>query len=117
MAEVSTSKPERERYSDIPTPRSDLSNTPQIQRRLLGAQSFPIERLSAIFPTLTPHTVPPSVDIQAQIATLTSLRLLIKATSLDPLDGSAKWKVNIGWEYIRSIARSVKFDIEDYLIE
>ncbi|KAI5852322.1 origin recognition complex subunit 5 C-terminus-domain-containing protein [Tricharina praecox] len=93
------------------------AGTRKIQRRLLGPQSFPIERLSAIFPTLTSHTVPPSVDVQAQIATLTSLRLLVKATSLDPLDGSAKWKVNVGWEYIRSIARSVKFDIEDYMIE
>ena len=61
--------------------------------------------------------MPSSVDIQAQIATLTSLRLLVKATALDPLDGSAKWKVNVGWEYIRGIARSIKFDIEDYMLE
>jgi origin recognition complex subunit 5 len=41
----------------------------------------------------------------------------MKATSLDPLDGSAKWKVNVGWEYVRGIARSIKFDIEDYMAE
>ncbi|KAF8245798.1 hypothetical protein K440DRAFT_633095 [Wilcoxina mikolae CBS 423.85] len=89
----------------------------KIQRRLLGAQAFPIERLLAIFPTIIPQGVPSSVDIQAQIATLTALRLLMKVTSLDPLDGSAKWKVNVGWEYIRGIARSIKFDIEDYMAE
>ncbi|KAF8540797.1 origin recognition complex subunit 5 C-terminus-domain-containing protein [Trichophaea hybrida] len=85
--------------------------------RLLGAQAFPIERLLAIFTTIIPQGIPSSVDIQAQIATLTSLRLLMKVTSLDPLDGSAKWKVNVGWEYIRGIARSIKFDIEDYMAE
>lgn len=76
-----------------------------------------VERLLAIFPSITPEKVPASIDIQHQIATLTSLRLVVKTTSSDPLDGSAKWKVNVGWEYIRGIARSVKFDIEDYMIE
>jgi origin recognition complex subunit 5 len=52
-----------------------------------------------------------------QVATLTSLRLLIKSSAADPLEGIAKWKVNVGWDYIRAVARSVKFDIEDYLVE
>jgi len=93
------------------------AGTRKIPQRLLGPQSFPIERLSAIFATLTPHTVLSSVDIQAPIATLTSLRLLVKASNMDPLDGGAKWKVNVGWESIRSIARSIQFNIEDYMIE
>lgn len=52
-----------------------------------------------------------------QIATLTSMRVLIKASVLDPLDGSTKWKVNVAWDYARGIARSIKFDIEDFLVE
>ncbi|KAA8895707.1 origin recognition complex subunit 5 C-terminus-domain-containing protein [Sphaerosporella brunnea] len=93
------------------------ASTRKIQRQLLGPQAFPIERLLAIFPVIVPETIQPSVDIQAQIATLTSLRLLVKATSLDPLDGSSKWKVNVGREYIRAIAFSINFDIEDYMTE
>ncbi|CCX04234.1 Similar to Origin recognition complex subunit 5; acc. no. O43114 [Pyronema omphalodes CBS 100304] len=96
---------------------SKKPGTRKMQRKLLGAQPFMVERLLAIFPSITPEKVPASIDIQHQIATLTSLRLVVKTTSSDPLDGSAKWKVNVGWEYIRGIARSVKFDIEDYMIE
>ena len=108
----------------------------QIQRRLMGAQAFPIERLLAIFPVIATAATATtgtttitaaaatqqlggSVDIQAQIATLTALRLLARTSSaaLDPLDGVAKWKVNVGWEYIRGIARSVKLDIEDFMAD
>lgn len=71
----------------------------------------------AIFHAITPEDVKPSVDLLAQVATLTSLRLLVKASALDPLDGSAKWRVNVGWDYVRGVARSVKFDIEDRLAE
>lgn len=53
----------------------------------------------------------------SQIATLTSMRLLLKATALDPLDGAAKWKVNVAWEYVRSVARSVRFEIEEFVVE
>jgi origin recognition complex subunit 5 len=111
-------KLQHERYlcSYLSKPHA-TSNCSQIQRKLLGPQAFPIERLLAIFPVIMPESIPSSVDIQAQIATLTSLRLLMKVTSLDPLDGSSKWKVNVGWEYIRRIARTIKFDIEDYLVE
>ncbi|KAI5787186.1 origin recognition complex subunit 5 C-terminus-domain-containing protein [Geopyxis carbonaria] len=91
--------------------------TRKIQRRLLGPQAFPIERMLAIFHSIIPQDIEPTSDIMAQIATLTSLRLLVKASSLDPLDGSARWKVNVEWEYIRGIARSVKFDIEDRMAE
>lgn len=71
----------------------------------------------AIFAVVTPQHIPSSVDIQAQVATLTALRLLVKAVGQDPLDGSTKWKVNVGWEYIRGVSRSIKFDIEDYMAE
>lgn len=76
-----------------------------------------MERLMAIFHAIIPHDIAPAVDILAQVATLTSLRLLVKASVLDPLDGATKWKVNVGWDYIRGVARSIKFDIEDRLAE
>lgn len=72
----------------------------------------------AIFHALVPESVPSSVDLQTQVATLTSLRLLVRASQGgDPLEPAAKWKVNVGREYIHRLARSVKFQLEEYLAE
>ncbi|KAF8445423.1 origin recognition complex subunit 5 C-terminus-domain-containing protein [Terfezia claveryi] len=90
----------------------------KIQRRLLGPQPFLLERMLAIFHAIVPDPVASSVDLQTQIATLTSLRLLVRASaSGDPLEAGGKWRVNVGWEYIRGLARSVKFEVEGFLAE
>ena len=55
-----------------------------------------------------------------QVATLVGLRLIVKAGAggMDVLDGAGgKWRVNVGWEIVRGVARGVGFDIESYLIE
>ncbi|KAF8476950.1 origin recognition complex subunit 5 C-terminus-domain-containing protein [Kalaharituber pfeilii] len=90
----------------------------RIQRRLLGPQPFLLERMMAIFHSIVPTPVTSSVDLQTQVATLTSLRLLVRASvSGDQLEASGKWRVNVGWDYIHRIARSVKFEIEGFLEE
>jgi origin recognition complex subunit 5 len=64
-----------------------------------------------------------SADVQMAIATLASLRLLIKvggtgtAGVADLLDGGCRYRVAVGWEVVRSIARSVGVEAEDYLAE
>lgn len=66
------------------------------------------------------ETVSGSADIYTAIATLASLRLLVKMGSVntgDVLEGSAKWKVAVGWEVVRGIGRSVGVEVEDYLAE
>ena len=94
------------------------SQVRKIPRRLLGPQPFLLERVFAIFHALVPDAVPSSVDLQTQIATLTSLRQLVRASmSEDPLEPATKWRVNVGWEYIHRLARSVKFQVEEYLAE
>ncbi|KAH0610798.1 uncharacterized protein H6S33_011225 [Morchella sextelata] len=93
------------------------AKTRKIHRRLLGPQAWPLERMLAIFYAILPHPINSSVDLQTQIATLTSLRLLTKASVTDALEASTKWRVNVGWDYIRGVARSVKFDIEDFVAE
>ncbi|CUS09996.1 unnamed protein product [Tuber aestivum] len=98
-------------------PTKRTAKNRKIHRRLLGPQAFPLERLQAIFAAILPHRLSSSADIQTQIATLTSLRLLTKASATDVLEASTKWRVNAGWDYIRHIARSVKFDIEDFVAE
>ena len=91
----------------------------KIQRRLLGPQAFVIERLFAIFHAILPHNVASgSADIMTQIATLANLRLLARtAGGGDMLDAGTKWRVNVGWEYVRELVRSLRFDIENYLVE
>jgi origin recognition complex subunit 5 len=59
-------------------------------------------------------------DIQMAIATLASLRLLVKiggANTADTLDGGSRWRVAVGWEVVRGIARSVGVEAEDYLAD
>ncbi|KAI9815708.1 MAG: hypothetical protein M1827_002104 [Pycnora praestabilis] len=90
----------------------------KIQRHLLGPQVFVMERMLAIFHAILPHTIIPTADIQTQIATLASLRLLVRtSTAADVLEAQTKWRVNVGGEYIHQLARSVCFEIENHLAE
>lgn len=53
-----------------------------------------------------------------QVATLAGLRLVVKAGGGDVLaDGGGKWRVNVGWEFVRGVARGVGFDVESYIAE
>jgi len=59
-------------------------------------------------------------DIQMAIATLASLRLLVKTGSQnapDTLDGGSRYKIAVGWEVVRGIARSVGVEAEDYFAD
>ena len=91
----------------------------KIQRKLLGPQAFVQERLLAIFHAILPdRVIAGAADTMTQIATLASLRLLVRmSNSADVLDAGTKWKVNFGWDFVRKIAKSVRFDMENYLAE
>lgn len=91
----------------------------KISRRLLGPRPFPLERLFAIFHAILPHTYTGGgADTMCQVATLAGLRLIMKAGSGgDVLEGGGKWRVNVGWEFVRGVARGVSFDVESYLTE
>jgi origin recognition complex subunit 5 len=61
-----------------------------------------------------------SADIQMALATLMSLRLIVKlgaANSGDTLDGGSRYRVAVDWEVVRSVARSAGVEPEDYLAE
>lgn len=52
------------------------------------------------------------------VATLVGLRLVVSAGGGDVLgEGGGKWRCGVGWEFVREVARGVRFDIESYLIE
>jgi origin recognition complex subunit 5 len=60
-------------------------------------------------------------DIGMAIATLASLRLLVRvgggAGGGDLMDCGGKWRVNVGWEVIRGLGRGVGVEVEEWLIE
>jgi origin recognition complex subunit 5 len=112
--------------------RPGVTKHRKISRKLLGPQAFNLERMLAIFHAIKEDAdnrerlgtgrelTAGAADVQMAIATLASLRLLVKigATSAaDTLDGGSKYRVAVGWEVVRSIARSVGVEAEDYLAE
>ncbi|APA13565.1 hypothetical protein sscle_11g083350 [Sclerotinia sclerotiorum 1980 UF-70] len=122
------------------TSRPGVSKSRKIPRKLLGPQAFLLERMIAIYHVLledadgrgryssingnikrkTKGLGTGEADIQMAIATLASLRLIAKMGSVnaaDTLDGGSRWRVAVGWEVVRGIARSVGVEAEDYLAE
>ncbi|KAF2734225.1 hypothetical protein EJ04DRAFT_577120 [Polyplosphaeria fusca] len=91
----------------------------RISRHLLTPSPFPLDRLLAIFRSLLEAPVPQLADIYTQIATLTSMRLLVRAGGVgntDPLDASAKWRVNFGFEWVRGLGRGIGIEVGEYLV-
>lgn len=91
----------------------------KISRHLLTPSPFTLDRLLAIFRALLDGTVPQVADLYTQIATLTSMRLLVRAGgagSNDALEAGARWRVNFGWEYARALGRTVNLEVGEYLV-
>ncbi|KAG9195029.1 hypothetical protein G6011_00149 [Alternaria panax] len=91
----------------------------KISRHLLTPSPFTLDRLLAIFRALLEGTLPQVADLYTQIATLTSMRLLVRAGgagSNDALEGGGRWRVNFGWEYARALGRSVNLEVGEYLV-
>jgi origin recognition complex subunit 5 len=90
----------------------------KISRHLLTPSPFPLDRLLAIFRALIDGSVPQVADLYTQIATLTSLRLLVRAGagSNDALEAGGRWRVNFGWEYARALGRSVNIEVGEFLV-
>lgn len=110
--------------------RTGISKHRKISRKLLGPQAFILERMQAIFHAILADAngrgkyskgrgasdVAGSSDVQMAIATLASLRLIIKTSnSGDVLEGGSKYRVAVNWDVIRVVARSVGVEPEDYL--
>lgn len=99
----------------------------KIARKLLGAHAFVLERMLAIFTTVrnewgmggSSGSGPGlDADVSMALATLSSLRLLVRVGGGgDPLDRGGKWRVNVGWEVVRGLGRSMGIEVEEWLIE
>ena len=91
----------------------------KVPRHLLAPSAFTLDRLLGILHAILPHDLRSTIDVYTQIATLTGLRLLARSSGLgssDPLEG--KWRVGtVSREYVQALARSLKFDVVDYIAE
>lgn len=88
----------------------------KMRQQLLGPKTFPVERMLAIFYSILDEPLEDTIDIQLQITSLTTLRLLVRTTGLDKLDG-AKYKCNVNFEFIRALAQNVRFEVDKYLYD
>ncbi|KAI7834021.1 origin recognition complex subunit 5 C-terminus-domain-containing protein [Kickxella alabastrina] len=86
------------------------------RQQLMGPKLFAIERMLAIFYSIVAEPVKSAVDVQIQIASLVTLRLLTKTSAGDRLDG-IRCKCNVSLDTIRTISRSVRFEIDRYLYD
>lgn len=113
----------------------------KIARKLLGAHAFVLERMVAIFAAVRGEWsdlhlksgggggsegaaagvgAAMDADVGMAIATLASLRLLTRvgvAGGGDVMDRGGKWRVNVGWEVVRGLGRSMGVEVEDWLID
>lgn len=94
----------------------------KIPRHLLAASAFTLDRLLAILLAILPHDLRTTIDMFKQIATLSSLRLLVKAGGIgggDALEPGGKWRVGpmVTWEHVQSLARSLDFNLTDYVAD
>lgn len=85
-------------------------------QHMLGPKQFPLDRLMAIFYTIADVQVQPSVNIFSQLTSLVTLGLLSQTGSSDPLE-SPKYKCLVSLDFVKSISRSVNFDIMHYLFD
>jgi origin recognition complex subunit 5 len=89
----------------------------KISRHLLTPSPFTLDRLLAVFRALLEGSVPQVADLYTQIASLTSMRLLVRAgVGGDVLEPGTRWRVNFGWEYARALGRSVNLEVGEYLV-
>ncbi|KAI0456085.1 origin recognition complex subunit 5 C-terminus-domain-containing protein [Xylaria acuta] len=107
----------------------------RIARKLLGPGVFVLERMVAIYVATRQEWIGVDGakggldgDAGMAIATLASLRLLVRvgggaagaavgAGGGADLDRGGKWRVNVGWEVIRGVGRSMGVEVEEWLGE
>lgn len=116
-------------------PQANARGHRKIARKLLGAHSFVLERMLAVFAAVRAEWLPDARlglarvgldgDVGVGMATLVSLRLLSRvgggaaaaAAGADVMDRGGKWRVNVGWEVVRAVGRSIGVEVEEWLIE
>ncbi|KAL9125784.1 MAG: hypothetical protein Q9217_005063 [Psora testacea] len=124
FSKASLSKRRKRRGGTALTPHRAYKHR-KISHRVLGPQAFVLERLFAIFHAIVEGVMKAGgADVMCQFATLVGLRLVVRAGAGsggggagDVLEGGGKWRVNVGYEFAREVARGVRFDVDSYIME
>ena len=91
----------------------------RIPRHLLTPSPFSLDRLFAIFRALLLDAVPQTADLYTSVATLTSLKLLVRTGvggANDTLEPGGRWRGGFGWEIVRGLGRMVGVEVGEYLV-
>lgn len=88
--------------------------------KLMSPKPFSLERMLAILRSVATEfdvgqELADDVQLQNDISTLTSLKMLIKMGAHDTIGGATKWRTNMEWSAVQQIANDVGFKIENYL--
>jgi len=92
-----------------------MKSKEKLNSQLTGPKPFPLERLLAIFYNVVDEQVNPTANIYSQISSLVKLQLLT-AIGLDLMD-QPKYKCNVSLDFVRTVARTVQFDVYKYLYD
>ena len=95
-----------------------VSKVRRIPRSMLAPSPWPLDRMLAILHAIVPHSLTQNADLLAQVKTLESLRLIVRAGAIsgsDTIDAGSRWRINCGWEFVAGLARSTGFEIRDYV--
>lgn len=105
-------------------PNAGRSQHRKIARKLLGAHAFVLERMLAIYAAVKGEWTEDrrraglDGDVGMGLATLASLRLMSRVgIGGDVMDRGGKWRINVGWEVVRGVGRSIGVEVEEWLIE
>lgn len=83
---------------------------------MLGPKQFPMDRLMAIFFSIVEGKVAPTANVFMQISSLVSLTMLGQVAGDDQID-TPKYKCLVSLEFIKSVSRTVGFDVVRYLYD
>lgn len=91
-------------------------NRDKLRQQLIGPKPFPVERMLAIFYSISDDAIDSTVDIQMAISTLVTLKLLIRSSAYDRLEAT-KCKCNVSYDFAIKVASEVNFPLSKYLYD
>lgn len=101
--------------------RTSKYTATKLNSRLLEPSPFELERLlaitHAIYTLENAKPLPSNLDLFSQIANLSSLKIILKSHNTDFISAKTKWKINVNFPYVKSLADDLNFPIENYLAE
>lgn len=93
----------------------------KLRRSMNASMPFKIERLLSILRSIWIENndgnwdILNDVELMSEIATLSTLKALIKIRNGDTISGQSRWKCNLNWKIIKKFSDDVGFKIENYL--